>query len=635
MKKNSYIHWVFGCLLVLGLGSCKKEDLASPDAPRAVNINKAPDAANGKGNPFALANMQKALENLQKKSTASASPGASAARTAQYTMSATHEYYRVRAVDVEGLTQLDALGIEISEQPYDESTTAPEDPTTVDFPWLYTVVPAGYQLPGNLEQEKIQDLFLFSEDDGDSMDDPWEPNPGCQPYWDPSTGQLMECPVQRSTRSVSKIRLATEGLKKAGISPQALYNEALRLTGNTTDLLPEAAGKDNGANRTTARYYASGRLTVDETKTQTVVPVRNVLVKARRWFKMGDTQTDANGNFYINTPFRAAATILVKFKSDWATTRGISNAWKLWQYVFPIKQNMGTYFNGNMQGISYQFSYNANPSSSQAMNFVAATTFNTLWFSRQYSAARNLPTPPSQLNIWLSSDITQDAASPMLRFIANTSLVSQAIDFFLVGSGLPQVALIKRILQKQLPDITCRFGGQAYVNTSTFRSDQVSSTFFHELAHAQHYTQVGNNYWTSFISEIVQRGGYGTQPNGIISVSEGWANYQGSTFMSQYYSTLPNYSQSFLIALDEQGPNRTSIPYLWFAYGLYYDMEDNSEISGFAVDNVNNYTMTQVFAGLKANTTSITPFVQYQSQFAPAGPAFQQLYDSYRSIYPF
>jgi hypothetical protein len=74
-----------------------------------------------------------------------------------------------------------------------------------------------------------------------------------------------------------------------------------------------------------------------------------------------------------------------------------------------------------------------------------------------YCTVRGLPQPPRDLNVWLSSAITAEASAPMLRRIAYTSFVSQALDWFLAGTAQYQVLALKHVLQRQLPDITMRY----------------------------------------------------------------------------------------------------------------------------------------------------------------------------------
>merc|ERR1711879_380514 len=68
---------------------------------------------------------------------------------------------------------------------------------------------------------------------------------------------------------------------------------------------------------------------------------------------------------------------------------------------------------------------------------------------------------------------------------------------------------------------------------SSLGTAAVYQTTFHELGHASHFKQAGNNYWVKYINYIITYGAYGngTGANAeYCGVGEMWGNYVGALF---------------------------------------------------------------------------------------------------------
>lgn len=583
MKKiNIFVsayYYVLRLSVILLLFACESKNYVEPSSSQAYNNAVITN------NPFSVSNIQSSLENLYNQG-----------RISQLIdIYATHTYLRFKPSSIDDLRTLDSLGFELSEVPYDDASTISYTQPKEEFPWLYTVVPFEYSLPETIKSEFIENLYLFNEDSGDERDDPWQP----QPF------KKINSAADAEESKVNIITKATDNLVRAGVQPLMLYNEAMRVSGHNDEMILNTEEA-----RPLARYYPTGIITVFDTDFNQNVPVKGVYVKARRFFKMDDAETDGNGRFYINTGFRNNATIIVKFQNSYATTRGINSWCAAWQYFFPIKENIGTYRESAIENINYNFNYNSNAESNEAMNFVAATYFNSLWDSRAYSSNLGIPAPPRQLNVWLSSAITTQASTPMLRYIADRSLISQAIDIFLLGASNPALLAIKRVLQLQLPDITCRFGSS---NTSTRRSANLSNTFFHELGHSQHCAQVGNVYWTKVIRYIVRNGGYGNTTSDTnwlrIQLSEGWGFYVGGTYNRTKYANIMSVADRERDQLENQDYS-THSPDDWIYDGFFHDMTDVGEPSFTGTDDaVDQYTPASIFNALQPDVAESATYV--------------------------
>lgn len=397
----------------------------------------------------------------------------------------------------------------------------------------------------------------------------------------------------------------------------------MKISGNEDEMVDDkSTERTNSSNDINLRRYTpAGHLAVEDNSANTNINLKGVTVKTRRFFNLHNATTNVNGDFTINGSYAQKATVVIKFKNDFATTRGINGLLKEWQYVFPVKRNIGLYDKTAMERINFVFRYNSVSNTNEAMQWVAATFMNNNWEMRTNCQTFNLPAPPANLNVWLSSAITTEASTPMLRYISNTSAVSYAVDMFLLGQ--PELVVLKHVLQSILPDITCRYGRD---HGQPLPSWQLNNAFFHEQAHAVHYTQVGNNYWTQYISYIVDLGGYGNKTTDgaeRIAVSEAWGFYIGNTFNSNKYNALG----ATPIAISERDQLENQIPDNnisfavgttptfsfsrgWIPAGMLYDMTDNAENTAFTGvnDNVNAYNIQQIFNGLQSNVTTVQDF---------------------------
>lgn len=267
-----------------------------------------------------------------------------------------------------------------------------------------------------------------------------------------------------------------------------------------------------------------------------------------------------------------------------------------------------------MEHIDYPFVNDNVSSSTTTMQWVAATVMNNNWEMRVTCLANGIPQPPANLRIWVSSAITQDASTPMLHYISNTSLGLQVIIHFLG----PVAQDLLHIVQLLAPDITQRYGlGHAAPKSS----QEINNDFFPEQAHAVHYTQVGNNYWESEIAYTVWHGGYGDKSDndaGRVAVVEAWGYFIGNTFNANKYDVLrPAISFSERQQLENQIPDdnisenfATNSSRGWIPFGMLHDMTDNGENFGFTGvnDNVNTYSIQQIFRGYQPDASTIQMF---------------------------
>lgn len=399
-------------------------------------------------------------------------------------------------------------------------------------------------------------------------------------------------------------------LDQIGVDRLELYNKAMEISGNFDEIIP----MDEKFGASARIQSVSGTIRVRENSINADVPVRDALVKARRWFKLDQTFTSPNGTFSMQKNYRKQAVVSVHFnKGD--KIRGINNVLKFYQFVLPVSKTIGQFTTSQLTNVQYTFPYVSSPNTNAATQWVAAHTWNTVKDNLFKNSQNGVNYNANNLNIWVSSRVTSpNGSAPMLRAIFNTSLISSGIDIFLAQTTGPIGVAAKQILQNLLPDITLKYGSSSSL---TMNTSQIKETIYHEMGHATHYMYVGNNYWTSFIDYIVSHGGYGTKTtmgSGRIAVAEGWGFYIGKLYASQYYggigSTSGNsLSNVYLNQLEFRKPSDTSESWYWIPYGMYYDLTDSGEpLSTLVIDNVNAYTPGMIFTSLWSDVVTVNQF---------------------------
>lgn len=483
--------------------------------------------------------------------------------------------------------------------------------------YQYTLVPSNYSLPTSVPYTILYQVFLFDENAGDGQDpdwDPWTPDPGDGYCYD-EYGQAYICNSspriylrERSGGPEDLYRKVSKQLVDAGINLKELYNEAMKLSGHPEEMLDltSSSGRTQSVNP-----YGNIKV-IDNSIGNVAVAVKNVTVKTRRWFKLANTVTDVNGYFYINKAYKSKANIVLKFRNNDITVRGISGALKLWEYAQALEKECGLYTNGALQGVNITLAYNSNADTYGALQWAAAHCMNTHYESKQYVQANSIVGAYPSMNIWISSAVTQAAAAPMLRSIANTSAVNNALTYLLPGV----TPAVKKLLENWLPDVTMRLQG---AGSTTRNADRLNNTFFHEFAHGLHYDKVGNNYWASYIAYIVLNGGYGTKTtsgSGRVAVGESWGNFIGGTFNRTKYSTTPlifNRERDFLEnqrrndAISIGLVSGTTNQYQgWIPWGMLHDLTDVGEPTTTLInDQVSGYTIGGIFRGFHSGSDNV------------------------------
>lgn len=262
----------WGTLAILGLAvfSCKQQtnvlpDRESTDNGSSFNNEQMTQLIKRLENPYSVANMQKALDNLQKANARVSTDGLE--------VTTTHLYIKFKPKNNQELEILkDDSSLVLYSYPMDYETSEGSyyhDPSIPDSlpTYQYCSVPVDKKVPQGVAYEVLENLYIPDENkDGTS----------------------------------SNQRKASDEVVSV------LVDEALRITGNLTPT-------PKNARVAASSWRPAGRVRVLDDVTNTWRGVEGVIVKARRWFTTHEGMVDANGNYSCNGTFKRDA----NYSLDW------------------------------------------------------------------------------------------------------------------------------------------------------------------------------------------------------------------------------------------------------------------------------------------------------------------------------
>ncbi|MFA6592275.1 MAG: hypothetical protein WCR48_06700 [Bacteroidales bacterium] len=304
-----------------------------------------------------------------------------------------------------------------------------------------------------------------------------------------------------------------------GIDWAEVEREAYRLTGNSGMLLPQTKG---------GKTNPSGRITIVDEKANGGKPfgVAGVKVMCNAFVKFCSDYTDRDGYYELSRGFRSNVRYRIVFKNEKNFAIGFNK--------ILIPASTSTLGKSSPDGKDITIT-----SASDRKLFCRSVVNNAAYdyLTRCAETDLNLKTPPTKLRLWLFQKMSASSAV-MLRHGA-------VIDDDLIGSFL---GIYKDLVKMFLPDITigCE-GKEDYASIYTVTC--------HEMAHASHYAQVGNDFWNDYISYIVSTfvtGGKDTYGDGksanagFCEVGEMWAYFLESVmYKDRYGGNTPSFGTSF------------------------------------------------------------------------------------------
>jgi hypothetical protein len=98
-----------------------------------------------------------------------------------------------------------------------------------------------------------------------------------------------------------------------------------------------------------------GRVRVWDTQLNQCTPVDGVQVRSKRWFKIKNTHTNAQGMFTINTPYNNNAKIQVIFRNGEISVKPLRNKVGIRLSLLPVKARIGMYSSCGLNTIDHVF----------------------------------------------------------------------------------------------------------------------------------------------------------------------------------------------------------------------------------------------------------------------------------------
>lgn len=529
-------------------------------------------------------------------------------------------YIRFRPVNDDQLAQLADMDIDLYDYPLDRDVLQEGDyyPQAGigenDYPWLYTVVVPTFQYPSGIPYEVLDSLYI--------------------PF--------------------SDLNLENEALRITGNSTSDVCNgssmSVINSTNNSVSPMDvpicDPCDGGGGTSAPPGSKNPVGYIKLWDSQLGNL-GLKGARIVARRWFKIERTFTDATGYYRFYKSFRNKVHLTVKFTTQQAgwQAKALKGA-RFWQMWFPIKKSIGKY-SGTLNSIpTYTFTDDNSEKTNKHRNWWAATALNAYVDYKAINTSLGVSNPPGQMRFLLTSWSKGGGSAPMNNHRTNVgNLPSSYIDYFFAKPGIALLGQLYNYLYNSIfvrkVDITIGY------KVAGLASDQIREVIYHELSHASHFSNVGQDWWNNFVysesSEIARFGiegekspyGDGTALNSsYIGLGESWAYFMGHfttdityglnnsspTYFAKvtYYNNSPVMNlSSHLNALENFDPNQKVYPFYWIPTGLYYDLIDaRNEISPI-VDNISGYSVSQIagyllpsinsVSGLKDKMISINP----------------------------
>ena len=285
----------------------------------------------------------------------------------------------------------------------------------------------------------------------------------------------------------------------------AVERMAFEITGNGDMLEPQ----------TRAKRKPSGtiRIVDDKLRTGKTVGVAGVKMVANVFVKIATTYTDENGNYQFSTKFSAKPRYRICFKNKVGFSIGLN--------LILVPASISTLGKASSEGIDRVID-----KYSDATLFRRCVVNNAAYDYFKKCQTSGVAMPPKNLRFWILN-ILKPSSTLMMHHGA-------LLDYKLVSKYLGKYASLVRLFA---PDITI---GSKEKNGNY---SELYTTTVHEMSHASHYKNVGNDYWRNYamyiLTSFINTGEtYGTghgENAGYCEVGEMWAYYMENALYKDRY----------------------------------------------------------------------------------------------------
>ncbi|TXK22433.1 hypothetical protein FVR03_23030 [Pontibacter qinzhouensis] len=555
-------------------------------------------------------------------------------------ITANKKYVRFKPTTKEQLLTLtETLDLDLFEEPLDYTISQDgdsyQDPSIPqeEITWLYTVVPSNFTFPSGIQYQLLASIYVPDTDDG-AVEAEAERLVGLNADGDGMAGVV---PTSTPNTTGSETAVDQNCPDCDQYCPPGYYYD-LEMGGcvlvnncpSGTQWDPVSRTCVSTQPPTTPPVFTQtiGNLSVTDTQLG-VQNLRNVRVVARRWFKVERMYTNNSGRFNSIKKFRNKVKLIVKFKNNDFSIRGIRGI-RVYQVLLPIQKKFGPLQGSEINNFAFTFTIRPDINSKGTRNWVAATTHNAVQQFKDLSIAQgtggNLPTNLKiVLTNWAKVGGAGSAPLFSVRWIDHLDLAF--VNTFIATAASPVAGGLSALAayMKRQFDIT-----YSYNVTGTLTSDRVVATIFHELAHAMLYNKAGADWYKAAvdgtIAEILSNGpspyGTGKTANSpLIALNEAWGNHYGQFLAHQRYTTNSSiinrqgeaWETTRLNYLENYNPNFLGDSFRWIPEGVFLDLMDNTPNETRANfrpvnDAVLGFTNQQLFNALDSDVRSIQAY---------------------------
>lgn len=317
--------------------------------------------------------------------------------------------------------------------------------------------------------------------------------------------------------------------------------EAFRLTGNSDMLAPELKSESLAP-------APSGRISIVDGRHGDGTPegVAGVKVSCNTFVKFAQAYTDADGNYKMDKTFQTDIRYRIVFQNKKGFAIGLNK--------ILVPASSSTLGKNGPEGVSITVDKDSDRSL-----FCRSVVNNSAYqyYEKCAENGREISAPPANTRIWIIQPL-EESSCLMLQQGA-------MIDDTFIGNFLGDYS---KLVKMFLPDVIV--GVKGLGDYSSIYAQTV-----HELAHASHFSQVGNEYWNKYVDYIVksfvETGGmmYGTgagENAGYCEIGEMWAFYlQNRLYKDRYGEDKTTFGTSFwfhphvFLYMDERGLGRSEI----------------------------------------------------------------------------
>ena len=558
------------------------------------------------------------------------------------TVSTTHYYVKFKPQTEDDVDFLDSLGVDLFDYPLDRKViqegqywpAAYSNLTNNELPWVYAVVESNFQFPAGISYSILSPLHIPDNDQALERE-AYRLTGNAEDYECDEAPQLRQSSVQSSNTQPCEEQVCLEGYQfdpsvcgcvpiPQECSPGAWWN------GTACVPFQPSAG-----------YVPDGHLDFniydDDGVAPHYLPVKNVRVVGRRFFKVARTYSDGNGNYSFSKSFPRKVTIVVHFKLSPTAKRHVvkegETGLAIWNSIFALKKNIGTYKGKDLRNLTYHFEKSPDTRSYATRYWIACIALNTIAETNAFLATNNLGVIDYKIKVVLLNPNRQHGGvnNPTYQFIyesiperKNIKLAWTNNDMNSMTASKVTINVAQNVGVIHLEQLCAAIHTFAY-NKSIEQGVGGSNPPFGPgqiMAGTYYYPQLVA-LWQAFAQHLGH-----TIADRVFASGQADFELQGKNWAS---SGGVSSSKKYLELFDPS-ISAPAEKFPWIPVGLINDLMDSSPDPFWVVDNVSGFTYAEIKSAIQ-NVSSYTEMADFKALLKAIKPAqgvqIDQLFASY------